>query len=242
MQYIYAHRGASGYAPENTMRAFEMACDMHADGVELDVQLTKDRQVVVIHDETIDRVTDGSGYVSQMTLAELSRYHVTMHQEGISEPIPLLKDVLALLKERGLKLNIELKNSRNFYPGMEEMCLELVADAGMTPDVLYSSFNHYSLLHVKELAPDVPCALLYNATLVEPWRYAASLGVNALHPHFSELFIDGEVAKAHALHIEVNPWTVNTEDELRRMIAAGADRIITNYPDRALALLAEAGK
>lgn len=240
MQYIYAHRGASGYAPENTMRAFELACDMHAHGVELDVQLTRDRQLVVIHDETIDRVTDGTGFVADYTLAELSRFPVTMHKEGVCEPIPLLKDVLALLKERGLKLNIELKNSSNFYPGMEEMCLEQVAAAGMTADVLYSSFNHYSLLHVKELAPDVPCGLLYSGTLVEPWRYAASLGVDALHPHFTELYIDDEVKKAHALHLEVNPWTVNTEKELRRIIATGADRIITNFPDRALALLAEA--
>ncbi len=237
MQYIYAHRGASGYAPENTLRAFELAADMHADGVELDVQLTRDRKLVVIHDETIDRVTDGKGYVADFTYDELMKYPVTMHTPGISEPIPLLKDVLALLKSRGLKLNIELKNSDNFYPGMEEMCLEQVEEAGMTPDVLYSSFNHYSLLHVKELAPDAPCGLLYHATLVEPWRYAASLGVNALHPHFTELAIEGEVKKAHALHLEVNPWTVNTEDDLKRMIAVGADRIITNYPDRALALL-----
>ncbi len=237
MQYIYAHRGASGYAPENTLRAFDLAADMHADGVELDVQLTRDRQLVVIHDETIDRVTDGTGFVANYTLEELRKHPVTMHTPGISEPIPLLKDVLALLKRRGLKVNIELKNSDNFYPGMEEICLEQVAAAGMEGDTLYSSFNHYSLLHVKELAPDAPCGLLYHATLVEPWRYAASLGVNALHPHFTELYIEDEVRKAHALHIEVNPWTVNTEEELKRMIAAGADRIITNYPDRARALL-----
>lgn len=237
MQYVYAHRGASGYAPENTLRAFDLAADMHADGVELDVQLTRDRQLVVIHDETIDRVTDGTGFVADYTYEELLKHPVTMHTPGVSEPIPLLKDVLALLKRRGLKVNIELKNSDNFYPGMEEICLEQVAAAGMEEDTLYSSFNHYSLLHVKELAPDAPCGLLYHATLVEPWRYAASLGVNALHPHFTELYIADEVKKSHALHIEVNPWTVNTEEELKKMIAAGADRIITNYPDRARKLL-----
>ena len=237
MQYIYAHRGASGYAPENTLRAFELACDMHADGVELDVQLTRDRKLVVIHDETIDRVTDGTGHVAEYTLAELSQYPVTMHKTGVSEPIPLLSDVLALLKERGLKLNIELKNSCNFYPGMEEMCLMQVADAGMTENVLYSSFNHYSLLHLKEIAPQVRCGLLYDATLVKPWKYAAELGMDALHPHFTELFITGEVEEAHKRRLEVNPWTVNREEDLRRIIATGADRIITNYPDRARALL-----
>lgn len=240
MQMIYAHRGASAYAPENTLRAFELACDMHADGVELDVQLTRDRQLVVIHDETIDRVTSGTGLVGGYTYAELCRFPVTRVGEGTArDKIPLLSDVLALLKERGVKLNMELKNSYCTYHGMEELCLQAVADAGMTENTLYSSFNHYSLMRIKRLLPQAQCGILYDCRMIHPWRYAASYGMDALHPHFSELSEEREIPESHMLHLEVNPWTVNSEADLRRMIAIGADRIITNYPDLGRALLDE---
>lgn len=241
-QMIYAHRGASGYAPENTIRAFEMACDMGADGVELDVQLTRDRRLVVIHDETIDRVTDGTGAVASYTYDQLRRFPVIGGVNGsVRDEIPLLKDVLALLKSRGLKVNIELKNSLNPYPGMEELCLQQVADAGMAENTLYSSFNHYSLLRVKALLPSARCGMLYECCLLRPWDYAAAWGMDALHPHFTELMVDGEVSAAHALGLEVNPWTVNSEADLRRVIDLGADRIITNHPDVGRRLL-ETGK
>ena len=143
MQMIYAHRGASGYAPENTMRAFEAAADMHAHGVELDVQLTRDGQVVVIHDETIDRVCGVHGVVAEMTFDELLRFPV-INAKGAdgTDTIPLLQNVLALLKKRGLKLNIELKNSDNLYPGMEEKCIRLVEEAGMSEETAEALRKH----------------------------------------------------------------------------------------------------
>jgi len=240
MQMIYAHRGASGYAPENTLRAFEMACDMGADGVELDVQLTRDRQLVVFHDETIDRVTDGSGAVADYTYAELRRFPVTRAVNGTDkDTIPLLKDVLTLLKEHGLQVNIELKNSHNPYHGMEAKCIQEVADTGMTEHTLYSSFNHNSLMLVKRLLPEAKCGMLYSCCMIQPWRYAVAYGMDALHPHYSELAEEKEIPEAHALRLEVNPWTVNREEDLRRVIAQGADRIITNYPDLGRRLLEE---
>ena len=132
-----------------------------------------------------------------------------------------------------------MKNSRIRYARLEEKCVELAAEMGMTDRVLYSSFNHHSLLYLKQLDPSLPCGALYDATLVRPGDYAHGLGLNAIHPHFSELQIDGECAHAHALGLEVNPWTVNEEQDVRDAIRAGADRIITNYPDRALAILKE---
>lgn len=240
MQMIYAHRGASAYAPENTLRAFELAADMHADGVELDVQLTRDRRLVVIHDEKIDRLLGMPGAVADYTLAELTALPIT---GGINptgrERVPLLCDVLALLKERGLLVNIELKNSVNPYPGMEELCLQEVAAAGMADNTLYSSFNHYSLQRLKQLMPGAKCGMLYECCMIHPWQYAAACGMDALHPHFSELMVDGEVDAAHALGLEINPWTVNSEDDLRRVIALGADRMITNHPDVGKQLLSE---
>ncbi|MDO5377911.1 MAG: glycerophosphodiester phosphodiesterase family protein, partial [Clostridia bacterium] len=132
MQTIYAHRGASGYAPENTLRALDLAADMHADGVEIDVQRTKDGKLVVFHDETLDRVTDGVGPLCMYTYDELRRFPL-VHAAGGSnaDVIPLLSDVLALLSRRSLKLNIELKNSRTPYPGMEEEVIGMVEAAGM---------------------------------------------------------------------------------------------------------------
>ncbi len=238
MQYVYAHRGASGYAPENTLRAFAVAADMGADGVELDVQRTRDGVLVVFHDETVDRVTHGHGRIADMTLAELRQLRVDRpFPEITDEVIPTLEEVYTLLHDRGLRCNAELKNSVLPYPGLEEEAIAMAEKTGMADKLLYSSFNHYSMCRIKALNPAMPCGLLYNATLVKPWDYAAGLGVDALHPHFSELQVPEEVAAAHALGLEINPWTVNTEEALRAVIDAGADRIITNYPDRALALL-----
>ena len=240
-QYIYAHRGASAYAPENTMRAFQLAADMRADGVELDVQLTRDRKIVVFHDETLERVTEEEGAVMSYTADQLRKMRVTMRQPGEQgEEIPLLSEVLSFLKEKNMQVNIELKNSVFRYFGMEELVLDAVAAAGMEDRVLYSSLNHYSMLRVKELNKNAPCGLLYQCTMVEPWRYAGSLGMNALHPQFSELGEERETREAHRMNIEVNPWTVDRDSDLRRVIALGADRIITNYPARARALMDEA--
>jgi len=237
-QVIYGHRGACGYAPENTLEAFELAAKQGAAGVELDVHLSRDGEVVVAHDETINRVSDGTGYIRDMTLAELKKYHFNKpHPEYKDARIPTLREVFELLKPYGLHVNVELKNSLIDYFGMELKCIEIAQAAGMEDMVLYSSFNHHSLLRVKGLNSKAKCSLLYDCTMVRPWEYAKSLGMDALHPHFSELQISGECDSAHALGVEVNPWTVNEEADLKMVIAAGADRIITNYPDRALSIL-----
>ena len=178
-----------------------------------------------------------------MTAAELKKYRFNKTHPGIQNAsVPTLREVYELLKPYGLHVNVELKNSRIRYARLEEKCVELAAEMGMTDRVLYSSFNHHSLLYLKQLDPSLPCGALYDATLVRPWDYAHGLGLNAIHPHFSELQIDGECAHAHALGLEVNPWTVNEEQDVRDAIRAGADRIITNYPDRALAILKESAE
>lgn len=239
MPLIYAHRGASGYAPENTLRAFALAADMGADGVELDVQRTCDGVLVVFHDETVDRVTDGHGCLADMTLAEVKRLRVCRPFPGMAEEIPTLAEALTLLKARGLCCNAELKNSVLPYPDMEAEVLSLAAKMGMREAMLYSSFQHHSMLRIKQLDPSARVGLLYAATLVRPWDYARALGADALHPEFTEVLQTAdEVERAHALGLEVNPWTVNEDAHLRAMIAAGCDRIITNYPDRARAMMA----
>ena len=146
----------------------------------------------------------------------------------------------SLLRERGLSVNIELKNSRAAFPALEEKTLEAVEKAGMREKTIYSSFNHYSLLKVRRLDPNAVCGLLYDAMLYQPWDYARQLGVQALHPHFSEpTFVTGEVEAAHRLGLSVNVWTVNEEADLRRMAEMNCDGIISNYPDVALRVLRE---
>lgn len=238
VQKIFAHRGASGYAPENTLEAFELAAKQGAHGVELDVHLSKDGEVIVAHDETIDRVADGTGALCEMTLAELKRYRFNKTFPSYAQAtIPTLREVYELLGPTGLSVNVELKNNANAYEGMEEKCIALAAEMGMTDRVLYSSFNHYSLVHVKALDASLPCGLLYSATMVRPWTYAMSLGMDAIHPHFAQLLAPDTVPGCHDNKILVNPWTVNEEDHLRRVLMTGADIVITNYPDRALAVL-----
>jgi glycerophosphoryl diester phosphodiesterase len=238
-QWVYAHRGASGYAPENTLEAFELAARQGAHGVELDVQLSRDGELVVAHDETVERVSDGTGRLLDHSLSELKslRFNKT-HPEYPNARIPTLREVFELLAPTGLHVNVELKNSLIDYPGLESSCVELAARMGMTERVLYSSFNHHSLLRLKAIDASIPCGLLYECTMVKPWKYGHALRMNALHPHYSELQTPGECDAAHALGLEVNPWTVNEDADIRMAFTAGADRLITNYPDRALKILA----
>lgn len=240
-QHIMAHRGASGYAPENTLEAFELAVKMGAYGVELDVHLTKDGELVVAHDETVDRVSDGSGRIADMTLKELKALHFNKtFPEYTDARIPTLGEVFDLLGPAGLYINAELKNSLIDYPGLERKTVELAAKKGILDRILFSSFNHYSMLRVKDIDRSLYCGLLYEATLVEPWKYARALNMDALHPHFSEVLVPGgECGKAHEYGLQVNPWTVNSEDDIRSVIEAGADHIISNYPDRALKILSD---
>jgi len=135
-------------------------------------------------------------------------------------------------------INIELKNSEIDYPELERKVIELAAKEFDLDRIIFSSFNHYSMLRVKKIDPTIKCGLLYDATLVRPWDYAKAMGMDALHPMYTELLIPGgECEEAHSLGLQVNPWTVNSEENLRAVIAAGADHIITNYPDRGLEIL-----
>ena len=232
-QKIYGHRGASAYAPENTLEAFEKAAQMGADGVELDVHLTRDGELVVTHDETIERVSDGSGFVKDLTLKELKalRFNKT-HPEYRDARIPTLEEVFSLLKPTGLEINIELKNSLIDYPELEKKTIELAARTFPLDRILFSSFNHYSMQRVKAIDKSLQCGLLYTATLVEPWEYAKKAGADALHPDFAEVITPGGMcARAHEAGIRVNTWTVNSVEDIRKVLREGADIVITNYPD-----------
>lgn len=235
-QKIYAHRGASAYAPENTLSAFRLAAEMGADGVELDVQMTRDGALVVAHDERLERVSDGKGWLKDHTLAELRALRFNRVMPGCPDArIPTLDEVFRLLGDTGLGINIELKNSLIPYEGMEEKVLALAKDGFPAERLIISSFSHASILRVKRAAPEMQCGLLYDASLVRPWAYALALGAEALHPHFAEVITPGgECAAAHRAGVRVHTWTVNEPEDMEKVLREGADILITNYPDRAL--------
>lgn len=240
-QYIFGHRGASAYAPENTLEAFDLAARMGAHGVELDVHICRSGELVVTHDETIERVSDGEGWVRDMTLSELKALRFNRTKPEYKDArMPTLQEVFQLLKPTGLRINIELKNSLIDYPDLEKKTIELAAREGMLERVLFSSFNHQSMLRVKAIDAHLFCGLLYEASLIKPWAYAVALGMDAIHPHFSEVITPGgSCAQAHKAGIRVNPWTVNREEDLKNVLREGADILITNYPDVGLRCLGE---
>jgi glycerophosphoryl diester phosphodiesterase len=238
---IWAHRGASGHAPENTRAAFRIAAEMGADGVELDVQLTKDGRLVVIHDETIDRVSDGAGYVKDYTLAELKAFN--FNKKGITPPlfaeIPTLEETFEALAGARLVVNIELKTGLCFYGGIEEKTAAVVRAHGMEDRVIYSSFNHYSVMRMKELAPAARTGLLCGGGIIACAEACERLGVTALHPDIPALRYPGFVRDAKARGVKIHAWTANEEADLRVCFESGLDAVVTNFPDRALAIRRE---
>lgn len=229
----FAHRGASGYSPENTMAAFVKALQLGANGIETDVQMTKDGQLVLIHDESVRRTTGAEGWVKDFTLDELKKLDAgSWYDEKFrGEAIPTLEELLVLAKQHDLYLNIELKNGFVQYPKLELRVAELVRHHDLVEQVLISSFNHYSLVHMKQLAPEIETAILYMEGLYEPWEYALRIGASALHPYHYAVRKEW-VEQAKERGIRTHPFTVNEEQEMRALLAAGVGGIITDYPDR----------
>jgi len=239
MTLIWAHRGASAKAPENTLAAFQLAHEMGADGVELDVQLTADGHVVCIHDETLDRTTTGRGPVVERTLREVKTFDASDGREGFTcEAVPTLEEVLELVAPTGMTVNIELKNSIEPYPGIEQAVLKIVEASGMTERIIYSSFNHISATRLARSSQRIRVGLLFSDVLAEPWDYAQRLDMTALHPHWKYVsFVPETIERCHALGMAINVWTVDNPETVRRLADLGADAVITNRPDAARAAL-----
>ena len=236
----FAHRGFSGKYPENTMLAFQKAYEAGADGIELDVQLTKDGQVVVIHDEKVDRTTNGTGLVRDYTLEELRKLDASYIYTGEMgfNPIPTFEEYCAWVAGTDLVTNVELKTGVYPYPGIEEKVWELLQKYQLEEKVIISSFNHFSVLRMKELAPSLKYGLLEESWLLAPGAYVASAGVACYHPYHGSLTAD-TVAEVKSHHIEINTFTVNDEDSVRRLRAFGIDIVICNFPDMVKRVLAE---
>ncbi|MCK9859965.1 glycerophosphodiester phosphodiesterase [Paenibacillus sp. ATY16] len=234
----YAHRGASGNYPENTMIAFEKAIELGATGIETDVQMTKDGKLVLIHDEMLRRTTGVNSLVADTLSDDLLQLDAgSWFSPHFKEArIPTLEQLLDLAKRTGTIINIELKNGIVPYPGLEQKVIETVRAYGMENQVILSSFNHYSLIECKRLAPEIRTGILYMEGLYRPWKYALSIGATALHAsHFAVL--PDWVAEATQHGVIYNVFTVNEPVEMKRLIQAGVAGIITDYPERLTSLL-----
>ena len=230
--YIWAHRGADGYAPENTLEAFEIAAGMGADGVELDVQLTKDGRIVVCHDERIDRTSNGKGWLKDYTLEELREYDFSDGNEKYAGTrIPTLEEVLDLLQYTGMYVDIELKTRTFSYRGIEKKCVELVREKGYQDRVVFSSFNHLSLQKIHLYAPKMPIAYLYLHAIPSIIPFAKKIGVSAMNISCHNLQTQGFVEKCRESNMQINAWTINKEEEMRLCMEHGVNAVITDYPD-----------
>lgn len=229
---IFGHRGFSGRYPENTMLAFRKAEETGCYGIELDVQLTKDGQIVIIHDETVDRTTDGKGFVKDYTLEELKKLNASVLFPKVErQTIPTLEEYLGFMKENKLVTNIELKTGVFTYPELEKKTVEMVHAFGLEDRIIYSSFNHMSLLKIKALDPAAKTgALMCNEIIQDAGNYCREWGFDFYHPD-TRLLNDFIVDDCRKNGIGLNVWTVNDMEMLERMKEWKIDGVITNYPD-----------
>lgn len=220
-----------GYAPENTFASFELALELGADAIELDVHLSRDGEVVVLHDERLERTTNGRGLLGEQTLAELRQLEAGSWFEPRfgGQRIPILDEVLEWAGERAV-LAIEIKNGPIFYEGIEAKIVELLQRRAMRERAVVISFDHQALRRVQELDPGVPTGALYFGRPVDQPALAWSSGARLLAPHHS--FVQPEYVKAaHAAGLRVMAWATSDPTELRRLIDAGVDAVATNHPD-----------
>ncbi|HHX43131.1 MAG TPA: glycerophosphodiester phosphodiesterase [Chloroflexi bacterium] len=237
---VIAHRGASGSAPENTMAAFQAAIDEGADGIELDVTRCASGEIVVIHDDTVDRTTDGSGAVADLELDALRALDAGswFAPSFAGERIPLLAEVLDAYGA-SLRINIEIKGRELCDGGVEKEIAAMVRERRLQESVLISSFNPCALKRMQAAAPELQRGLLFVApsTMFRAWSWAGHwVEAHALHP--SAAGLDAAwVARAREGGYRVNAWTVNDPEEMLRVVASGVDGVITNYPGRLRALL-----
>jgi glycerophosphoryl diester phosphodiesterase len=236
------HRGASAAAPANTLAAFRLAMELGADGFELDVQLTADNELVVIHDFSVDHTTNGSGLVRLKNLEDLKRLDagVRFAPRFSGERIPTLREVFAQAGKRPF-INVEIKTASPRGNGLEPRLVALIREHGLGERLVVSSFNPFALWRMRRLAPDLKLALLYADDLPRYLRdrWLAFLShPSALNPKYS-MASAGHVRWAQEHGYGLFVWTVDDEAEMRRLISLGVTGIITNKPDVLKKVLSE---
>lgn len=221
-----AHRGFSGMYPENTMLAFREAVKIGVDGIETDLHVTKDGVIVVCHDETVDRTTNGTGFIKDYTYDNIRNLDA-----GDGEKIPSLDELLTYIRHKGKLLNLELKNDVIHYENLEKNTIDKIYEYNLENSVILSSFNHNSMKKVKQYDSNMKTGLLYGLPIYKPEEYAVRMCADALHPLFSLIMDEKVIYNIKKSGIFINAYTVNREDDMKKLIGLGIDGIITNYPN-----------
>lgn len=235
---IIAHKGLSGFYPENTMLAFKKCLNLNIYGIELDVQKTKDNQIVVIHDEKVDRTFNGTGYIKDMTLSELQSLNSNFknYENNKDCKIPTLKEVLTLFKPTDFIINIELKNNKIKYKNLEEDVINLVKELKMERRVIISSFRMKSLNKVKDLYPKITRSYLISERLykyrLKNMIFCKAIKNNSTYLSPNYIIADKKfINKCHRRNIKILCYTVNTIEEYEKLLKLKVDGIFTDFPN-----------
>lgn len=232
---LLAHRGFSGKYPENSPLSFrKIVEETEADGIESDVHVTKDGELVIFHDPTVDRTSNGSGYIKDMTYEELLALDIGgwKSPEFAGEHIWTLAQLLDFCRETRLLLNIELKNYEVFYPELEERVIAGIRAARMEERVFVSSFNHISMQRFKALCPEIETGLLYDKPMLDMESYIRRSSADNIHPRYMLLQYQPELVDLfHSRGMKINTWSVDDEADMRDMLSRGVDCVISNHPD-----------
>ncbi len=237
--WLVGHRGAMGHAPENTMASYRLAQQMGAEFVECDVHLSKDKKVIVMHDEAVEGTTNGTGLIKNLSLDQIKRLDAGkwFSKKFRGEKVPTLEELLAWVKIqtslRGFQMGlaIEIKNEPVRYLELPERLVKAVTGAEMVQRVILISFDHGALKRVKNLNKKIATGILYDRPLEDPIQRAFDMKAEALFPR-RNLITKEMVLKAHNKGLAVATWTVNDPLEMKKIHACGVDAIATNYPDR----------
>lgn len=235
---IYAHRGARGYAPENTMEAFKKALVLKADGIELDIHTTKDGEIVICHDHDIDRTSNGTGWICDFTLEELKKldFGAWFHSDFAGATIPTFAEFFTWYVKTPLLLNIEIKNGPVIYDQIEEKVIAAMKaiapeDFDLYNRIIISSFYHPSLCKIKELDNRFKTGVLFDSRPVDVLSLIKQTNADYLHPHWH--YLDSEwIKSACEVGIGVNSYTVNTPEEFAFVSKLSLTGIFSDYPDR----------
>lgn len=230
---VIAHRGASGYAPENTMAAFRRAVALGAPFIETDLQLSRDAHFVAIHDETLERTTNGKGAVHDLTLSELRRLDAGswFSSEFADERVPILEEILDFCKKHDVVFYLELKPGGSW--GGEHALIGALRESGEIPRTVVISFNATIVEKLRQIEPTLMTGLLYDGQLEQPIEKALEVGARQLAVR-GDLVTPALLAEARRKDLQVVCWTVNHPAHMRMLMEAGVDGIMSDYPDRLL--------
>lgn len=231
---IIGHRGASGHAPENTLAAFKKAVAMGATFVETDLQLSRDARFVAIHDDSVDRTTNGQGKVHDQTLAALRRLDAGswFGSEYVGERIPTLEEILEFSKKNDVVFYLELKPSGSW--GGEHALIGALRESGEVARVMVISFDPNILAGLRNIEPTLMTGVLYDGQLADPLKSATDAGARQIVVR-GDLVTPSLIAEAHKRDLQVVCWTINQPAHIRLLVAAGVDGIMSDYPDRVVA-------